>query len=102
MKSFNARQWGFIVLVMAGLTYAISTVAIFPLNGMRAPLAILQHWRFMLTWEAMLIPLKSAYQALGIGFVESLLVPLMIWIKRDDTPALYGDAQFATPGDIQR
>lgn len=100
MKQFNAAQWSFIVVVVMGVSYAISTLAIFPLNGIRELKPIWQNWRFSITWEAMQIPVGSAYVALGLSLLAALLIPLALWLQQNKKPALYGDAKFANHRDI--
>jgi type IV secretion system protein VirD4 len=107
IKLLNKRQTIFICLCTVALWLLAANFLAYSLSGI--PLkTIIVEWDFLKIIEIITEPYVPAYikangyQALVIGFMISLLLPLsgLFFVNQHRQRSLYGDAEFASQADI--
>ena len=107
MKLLNKGQTLFIGICMLALGYLTANFLAYYLNGVTIK-SIITDWDFFKIIEILkedYVPTdikEQGYKALSIGFGISLVLPLLglAFINKFSKKSLYGDAKFASLGDI--
>lgn len=98
----KVAQGLFLALVILPITYFSAGLILFLLNGVTLRTALLRYYPG-LTYDAIVEDYPKVFEALGLGFLISLvLIGLLFLLFLKKKASLYGDAQFATTGEIRK